>query len=194
MANTGNRITSEDTVRPGIFDPLLRLSKSAKNERGIALVLALVMLVLLSILGTWALDTTSTDLKIAGNYRNNDIAFYTAEAGLGYAVSQQILTSGPVYGLIPTPDPQALPAVPPQWTIPSTNVPAGAQPAFTGSITYTGCGALPGSSLNSGDIDPNGACGGYKTYGLYFSVISTGKAMNNTSVTVEKYVALIAQN
>ncbi len=56
----------------------------AKNEKGIALVVSLIMLVLLTILGTYALSTSSTELIIAGNYRNNECAFYLAEAGIGY--------------------------------------------------------------------------------------------------------------
>lgn len=55
------------------------------NERGVALILVLVMLLLLTILGTSMLATSTTDLKIAGNYRNNEEAFYTAEAALELA-------------------------------------------------------------------------------------------------------------
>ncbi len=51
----------------------------ADNQRGMALILALVMLVILSILGTLALSTSSTELFISGNYRNTQTAFYRGD-------------------------------------------------------------------------------------------------------------------
>lgn len=55
------------------------------NERGVALIIVLVMLLLLSILGASMLSSTTSDLKIAGNYRNSTEAFYTAEAAMAFA-------------------------------------------------------------------------------------------------------------
>ena len=49
------------------------------NERGIALVVALIMLVLLGMLGALALSTSTTELHIAGNYKNSEIAYYNAD-------------------------------------------------------------------------------------------------------------------
>lgn len=46
------------------------------NENGAALVIVLVMLLLLTILGSTLLSTSTTDLQIAGNYRNNQQTFY----------------------------------------------------------------------------------------------------------------------
>jgi len=46
------------------------------GERGAALIIVLVMLLLLTILGSTLLSTSTTDLQIAGNYRNNQKAFY----------------------------------------------------------------------------------------------------------------------
>ncbi len=56
-----------------------------RNERGIALIIVLGVLVLLTILGAWVLNTSSTDLRIAGNARNYQLALYYAESGLEYA-------------------------------------------------------------------------------------------------------------
>ncbi len=52
------------------------------NERGIALIMVLVLLALLTLLGAWALDTSSTDLKIAGNYKNAEAAFSMADTAV----------------------------------------------------------------------------------------------------------------
>jgi hypothetical protein len=46
------------------------------GERGAALIIVLVMLLLLTILGTTLLSSSTTDIQIAGNYRNNQRAFY----------------------------------------------------------------------------------------------------------------------
>jgi len=65
-----------------------------KNKKGFALVLALVMLALLSILGAYALSTSATELFIAGNYRNNLTAFTTADAGGEFGL-RAVMTSAP---------------------------------------------------------------------------------------------------
>jgi hypothetical protein len=55
------------------------------DERGAALIIVLAMLLLLSILGATMLSSTTSDLKIAGNYRNSTEAFYTADAAVAFA-------------------------------------------------------------------------------------------------------------
>jgi len=54
------------------------------HERGIALVVALVMLIILGFLGTFALNTSTTELHIAGNYRNEQFAYYNANVLQGW--------------------------------------------------------------------------------------------------------------
>jgi hypothetical protein len=56
-----------------------------KNERGVALIVAMVMLLLLTMIGIFALNTSSTELRIVGNYRNTEEAFFVADAGVAYA-------------------------------------------------------------------------------------------------------------
>ena len=53
-----------------------------RREAGMALVLALLALMLLTFLGLTLAATTSTELQIANNYRWSQQAFYNAEAGL----------------------------------------------------------------------------------------------------------------
>ncbi len=55
------------------------------DEAGIALVLALLSLMLLTFLGLALAATTSTELQIANNYRWSQQAFYNAEAGIEIA-------------------------------------------------------------------------------------------------------------
>jgi cytoskeletal protein CcmA (bactofilin family) len=58
------------------------------NSRGAALMSALLVMAVLTILGMTAITTTSLGSKIAGNYRTASQAFYTAEAGLRRAAGQ----------------------------------------------------------------------------------------------------------
>lgn len=59
--------------------------KRRNHEAGIALVLALLALMLLTFLGLALAATTSTELQIANNYRWGQQAFYNAEGGLDVA-------------------------------------------------------------------------------------------------------------
>lgn len=63
-----------------------------RNERGIALIIALVMLTLLGMLGIFALGTSSTSLHIAGNYRNHELAFYNADMGEAFGPNNVNIT------------------------------------------------------------------------------------------------------
>ncbi len=51
------------------------------NERGMVLAVALMMIAVLVLLGSTAVTTINTDLKIASNYKENARALYNAEAG-----------------------------------------------------------------------------------------------------------------
>ena len=54
----------------------------AGTEEGFALILAILALMLLTFLGLTLATTTSTELRIATNYRWNTQAVYNAEAGI----------------------------------------------------------------------------------------------------------------
>lgn len=51
-------------------------------QRGVALVLALVFLLLLTLIGITALNTTSLEEKMAGNVKDRNLAFQAAESAL----------------------------------------------------------------------------------------------------------------
>ncbi len=59
-----------------------RSFEGRRGERGFALVLAILSLMLLTFLGLTMAATTSTELQIATNYRWSQQALYNAEAGL----------------------------------------------------------------------------------------------------------------
>lgn len=59
-----------------------------KHQSGAALVIGLVILLVMTLLGVSSMNTTRTELKIAGNIQSHSTAFQTAEAGI-----QQLLTN-----------------------------------------------------------------------------------------------------
>jgi hypothetical protein len=83
------------------------------NDRGIALIIVLVMLLLLSILGATMLATSTSELRIAGNYRNSEESFYAAESALAFGVN-----FAPIYTSI---DATLIPGAPrTTWPAPNT--------------------------------------------------------------------------
>ena len=60
----------------------MKTLRPVNNEKGMVLVVALLIMSVLVLLGSTAVMESTTDLRIAGNYKTNAIAFYTAEAGL----------------------------------------------------------------------------------------------------------------
>lgn len=55
------------------------------RQQGVALVLALVFLLLLTLIGITALNTTALEEKMAGNVRDRNLAFQSAESALSVA-------------------------------------------------------------------------------------------------------------
>jgi type IV pilus assembly protein PilX len=53
-----------------------------RPQRGVVLVIGLIILVVMTILGITAMQTTLVEEKMAGNLRDKDVAFRAAEAGL----------------------------------------------------------------------------------------------------------------
>src|SRR3990172_7353321 len=72
--------------------------KVLQQERGIVLILTMLVMVVMSILGLAFLTTAKTEDTIAANYRNHTAAFYAAEAGVESGVAQlkSLLGASPV--------------------------------------------------------------------------------------------------
>jgi hypothetical protein len=65
-------------MKKDCFNRLMRLARPG-GERGMALIIALMLMAMLSLLGASALLTTNVDLKISGNTKAGRTAFFTAE-------------------------------------------------------------------------------------------------------------------
>ena len=66
------------------------------NEKGAALVIALVFVIILILIGTTAALITTTDTKIGSNYKASEKAFFVAEAGAQEA-RERLRASGLYY-------------------------------------------------------------------------------------------------
>jgi Tfp pilus assembly protein PilX len=53
-----------------------------QNEIGMVTAVALLLVTVLTLIGTTAVVMTSTDIQIGGNYKVSEVAFYAAEAGV----------------------------------------------------------------------------------------------------------------
>lgn len=60
----------------------MRRGGGISDEKGMVLVVGLLLIVVLSLLGTTAVIVSTSDLKISGNYKTGNRAFYAAEAGI----------------------------------------------------------------------------------------------------------------
>jgi len=68
-----------------------------QNERGAILIIVLVMLLLLSVLGLTVLTNTTSELRVAGNYRNFQEAFFNADGSLEQAIINSTITSDGIW-------------------------------------------------------------------------------------------------
>jgi len=68
-----------------------RLSDRLKDERGAALIIALLAMMLLTALGAAVVMVGNTETRIAGNYRNSQEALYAADAAVERVVQDLLL-------------------------------------------------------------------------------------------------------
>ena len=61
---------------------------SLRNENGVALIIALIMLLILTLIGISSINTTTFETKISGNQRMGTDAFYASEAGVQVGLNQ----------------------------------------------------------------------------------------------------------
>ena len=152
------------------------------NEKGVALVMAMVMIVLLSILGAMSLSTSTIEIGISGNYRNSMEALYAAERAVEYAA-----TNGSIYTTIGT-----------SSTV--ENLKTGAHPANI-SITTSG-GRTSGLDLDANATNevqflssgalPPGSGSDPDLFGANYYLISvTGSGPNSVIYKIEAQIARV---
>ena len=71
------------------------LTRPLNNQRGVALILSISMLAIMSVLGSMALSTTDTELSLSGNFKTSQMAFFSAQRAVEYA-----MTNGDIFTVI----------------------------------------------------------------------------------------------
>ncbi len=154
-----------------------RKTIAMSNEKGIILIIVLVMLLLLSILGSFVLTSTTSELRISGNYRNTQEAFYNTDGSIEYLLANynHFLTatdSTPITSVVYQTNADSLP-------LDATSLPPGATllSNVTTQYLFDGAGGLePG---NSQDV---------KTY--HYAVTMLGQR-NNAEVSIEAEIGKV---
>ena len=83
-----------------------------RAQRGVTLIITLVMLVLITLVGVSSIRTSTMDEKMAGNSRDRDMAFQAAEAAVQLCLAQLQTDPSAVTALTP-----AAAANTPNWEV-----------------------------------------------------------------------------
>ncbi|HTF99567.1 MAG TPA: PilX N-terminal domain-containing pilus assembly protein [Nitrospirota bacterium] len=181
MMKCADRSTARLNRKSGVL--FISYSRKQGNERGIALIMALVLLVILTLLGIWALDTSSTDLKIAGNYRNAATAFSMADSAVTYASNPTNLTAACL--LISACTNSTGTAS--QWSATESY----GSSSVTVTVIFLSKGPLPPGSMYDADVDANG---NPKFSGIYFSAVASDSGPNNAQSVIERNIIQVVSN
>lgn len=96
--------------------PYMTPHMTPRAQRGVALVIALIFLLVLTMIGVSAMQTTTIQERMAGNVRDRNVAFQAAEAGLRDAEAElESATLAPVASDEPYYYDEFAPSSPPWW-------------------------------------------------------------------------------
>ena len=164
--------------------PFSRFKPNTGNEEGMALIVVLIMILLLTILGTSVLTSTVSDLRITGNNRSSMDAFFAADAALEYAGTNSVIYSNMVLqdGITTWPggSGQEYPGYAP--------VAVGALSAHV-KVDYIGTGPIPADMGTEAD---SGLGSGTGFVANHYAVSVVGKGNNGSRAEVEAQVIKIA--
>jgi hypothetical protein len=157
----------------------MRRYRQHDGERGSALLVTTLLLLLLGLFGLGALGTVTKDQQVAGFQKRKKLAFYAAEAGVSKGLETLTTSFAP--------------------SVPTTNVgdssifPHG-QPSYrqdtsvADPIEGLGNGAFPGMSINLGQ-------GGTPTYMLsYWRIRVEGRAPGGSLARIETVSGALVAN
>jgi type IV pilus assembly protein PilX len=143
------------------------MKRSTHKQRGAALVIGLLLLVVVTLLAVTAVSTSSVELVMAGNEQYRERAFQAADAGIESAIAT--IDTVPQTGVPVT----------------ATNVAITGLPVdkYTVSTTFVG-------------YESNVANAGEDFVGVHYRVASTGQSLRNSTAVVEQgaYVLTTAGN
>jgi len=79
----------------------IKLNHIRKNQSGAALVIALIMMIVLTLIGIASMFTSTFEIKLSGNKRASTDAFYAAEGGVQATLANPANFTPSSYTLIP---------------------------------------------------------------------------------------------
>jgi len=145
-----------------------------RDQRGAALIISLSMLAIMSLLGTFALNSTGTELNIAGNYRAGQQAFYAAERAVEYAMTSEAIYSMIGEGSVELAEPHAA-------VIAADTSNSGLKADEVCRVSYLTSGSLPPGSGS----DPT------RFQARYYTISATTEGPAGATARVEAEVARV---
>lgn len=141
----------------------MKISRIIGNDRGMALFIALMLVIMMSIIGISIIKTSNDEISIAGNEMHEMQSFYAAQAGLDKAVAQ--LQS----------------SYEAKWAIPAV-LPSGSLSVNNMTIVYkTSVSAVQSKSISKGSLT------GLRGIVTPYHIISTAyDKINKTQVSLEE--------
>ena len=79
----------------------IKLDHALKNQSGAALVIALIMMIVLTLIGLASTFTSTFEIRLSGNKRGATDAFYAAEGGIQATLANSANFTPSTYTLIP---------------------------------------------------------------------------------------------
>jgi len=145
----------------------MRYKDGLKDERGMALVMALVLLTLMGVLGTIMFKVTDYEMQIARNYSWRQDAYYAADSGVEYAQTDANIYTAIGLGTINIP-------------VGGASLAAGASDA-TGTVEFMASGNPPkGLGVDATMFQGN-----------YYLINVTGTGRSNSTLGLESSVVRI---
>lgn len=147
-------------------------------ERGSALLLATLLLLLLGLFGLAALGTVTKDQQVAGFQKRKKLAFYAAEAGVAKALETMTTSFAPTVPTANLGDSDLFPHGQPSYRL---------DPTVADPIEPLGNGAFPGMSAN--------IYGGTPMYMLsYWRIRVEGQAPGGSVARIETVSGALVAN
>ena len=150
------------------------------DNRGVVLVIVLIMLLLFSILGATVLTNSTSELKVSGNYRNQQQAFFTAEGAL-----EQGHISSAIYSVIPS--------IGDSWTGVISYNPAGTVTVTQNTMVAAGtinAAQVVAENISSGP-PPRGSGYDDTFVANNYDLEITGYGPNNTAININSGISRI---
>jgi type II secretory pathway component PulK len=150
------------------------MRRKKKSERGVALVLAILTLFILTVFGIGLLFTTTTEFQIAGAETTVNKAFYSADSGIQYGTQQAKL--GQTLG------PCTVSSISGYWcfTVPERNTGV-SQRTLTVDVTplkLIGFSLAPGNQLNIGSTPLYNVTYNFQSLASEAAPLNTQKTIN----------------